>query len=316
VASTCQSPDRRDEHEVTGNELSAIQQEGEQSKVNTTISGRPSEEQHLTATSETDFDEITNAKSGEASKGKTRRAHNLRSSDKSNNFLGDCTIASSPSRADMDFIYRLPKQQRDQYAPLKSREVLPRVDGVARHDLESPECANRQGTKRKGPERDGCTPYSQTEDKQQQQQQQQTQITPTPPNPPLAPSRKRCGPPAESHVPSPKRLRGSSRVSARKGRKTKETSACSDSLEVETLRHAFPRHRGNQWDVVDLGRISVEEDGSLSCELLWAPTTVLVSSLKGALLERAEAVVKRDHGVETWGKWLELQGKTGQRRRW
>ena len=86
---------------------------------------------------------------------------------------------------------------------------------------------------------------------------------------------------------------------------------------METLQHAFPRHRGNkQWDVVDLGRISVEEDGSLSCELLWSPTTVLVSSLKGALLERAEAVVKRDLGAETWGEWLELQGKTGRRRRW
>ena len=151
MASTCQSHDHRDEHEVTGNELSAIQQEDERSKVNTTISGRTSEEYHLATASKTDFDEIASAESREAPKGKTRRARDLRSSDKSNNFLGDCTIASSPSRADMDFVYRLPKQQRDQYASLKSRDVLPRIEGVARHDLESPECTNRQDTKRKAP---------------------------------------------------------------------------------------------------------------------------------------------------------------------
>jgi hypothetical protein len=89
-----------------------------------------------------------------------------------------------------------------------------RIKGVALHDPESPECAKRQGTKRKGPERDGSTLYSQMEDKQQQQQQ--TGITPILPSPPPASSRKRYGPPTESHAPSPKRLRGSSRVSARR----------------------------------------------------------------------------------------------------
>jgi hypothetical protein len=94
---------------------------------------------------------------------------------------------------------------------------------------------------------------------------------------------------------------------------TKETSTRSDSHKEERLRHAFPRHcRDKEWDVVDL-RISVEEDGPLNCELLWAPTTVSVSTLKGALLERAEELVKRNHSAETWDKWLEMQGKTGRR---
>jgi hypothetical protein len=76
---------------------------------------------------------------------------------------------------------------------------------------------------------------------------------------------------------------------------------------VEMLRYAFPPHRGTkQWDVVGLGRISVGEDGSLSCELLWAPTTVLV---KGALLERAEVVVERDLGTETWGNGSSCRGR-------
>ncbi len=44
--------------------------------------------------------------------------------------------------------------------------------------------------------------------------------------------------------------------------------------------------------------ISVEEDCSLNCELLWAPTTVSASTLKGELLERVEELVKRDHGSE------------------
>jgi len=55
----------------------------------------------------------------------------------------------------------------------------------------------------------------------------------------------------------------------------------------------------------------VEEDSSLTCELLWAPTTVSVGTLKGELLERAEELVRRNHGAETWDKWLEIQGKTG-----
>jgi len=86
-----------------------------------------------------------------------------------------------------------------------------------------------------------------------------------------------------------------------------------DSHKEERLRHAFPRYcRDKEWDVVDL-RISVEEDGSLNCELLWAPTTVSVSTLKGELLERAEELVRRDHGAEIWDKWFEVQGKTGRR---
>lgn len=154
-------------------------------------------------------------------------------------------------------------------------------------------------------ERDGGGRSSAEMEDQQRQE-------PTPPNPPSTPSRKRSGPPTGSHAPSRKRLRGSSRVLARKAREARETLTRSDSHE-ERLRHAFPRHcRDKDWDVVDL-RVSVGENGALTCELLWAPTTVSVSTLKGALLERAEEVVKRDHSVETWDKWLDLRGKTGRR---
>ena len=77
-----------------------------------------------------------------------------------------------------------------------------------------------------------------------------------------------------------------------------EISVYSDSYEVEALRHAFSRHcRDKEWNVVGL-RITVEK-------LLWAPAKASVNSLKGALLERAEEVVKCDHGADTWDKWLE-----------
>ena len=92
--------------------------------------------------------------------------------------------------------------------------------------------------------------------------------------------------------------------------------AHSDSHKKEEapLPHVFSRHcRDKEWEVIDIGDICLEEDGSLSCKLLWAPTTALVSSLKGALLQRAEEMVKRDLGVGAWNKWLEMQGKTGRR---
>jgi hypothetical protein len=41
----------------------------------------------------------------------------------------------------------------------------------------------------------------------------------------------------------------------------------------------------------------------------------LVSSLNGALLERAEELVKEEYGAEVWEKWLEKQGTIGRRRR-
>ena len=92
-------------------------------------------------------------------------------------------------------------------------------------------------------------------------------------------------------MPSPKRSRGSSRVAAQRARETSLLSTRSDSHKEERLRHVFPRFPtfcwDKDWDVEDL-RISVEEDGSLKCELLWAPATVSVSTLKGELLERAE----------------------------
>ena len=125
---------------------------------------------------------------------------------------------------------------------------------------------------------------------------------PTAPNPP---SRKRSGPPIGSHLPSPKRSCGSSRVAARRAREMRETSALStssDSRKEERLRHVFPRHcRDKDWGVEDL-RISVEEDGSLRCELLWAPTTVLVSTLKGELLEASR-------GIGEEGSWRRGMGK-------
>ena len=80
-ASTCHSLDRRGGREVTENELSAIQQESGRSKANSSVSGRTLEERRLATASKKDFDEIESTESKEASKGKTRRAHYLRSSD-------------------------------------------------------------------------------------------------------------------------------------------------------------------------------------------------------------------------------------------
>jgi len=157
-------------------------------------------------------------------------------------------------------------------------------------------------------ERDDGGSSSQMED---QQRQEPTERTPTQPNPP---SRKRSSSPEESHVLDPKRSCGSSRLSPRRASEPK-TSTRSNSYKEERLRHAFPRHcRDKQWEVRGIGRISVGEDGSLDCELLWLPTMVSVSTLNGALLERAEELVKQDHGAETWDKWLEIQGMTGRRR--
>jgi hypothetical protein len=103
-------------------------------------------------------DEIASTESREASKGKTRRARDLLCSDKSNNSLEDCC-------EDMDFVRRLPKQQRDQYAPFKNSErswqsagshTPEKRDGVEVVDLTdsdqedpSPECqddGSREGT--------------------------------------------------------------------------------------------------------------------------------------------------------------------------
>ena len=139
---------------------------------------------------------------------------------------------------------------------------------------------------------------------------------PTLPNPPNASSRKRSSPPIGSQAPSTKRTRGSPRVAARKAREAEGVPMHSDCHKEgeETLHHVFPRHCWDkEWEVVDIGGVCMEEDGSLNCKLLWAPTTALVSSLKGVLLGRAEELVKRDLGVDAWNKWLEMQGKTGPR---
>lgn len=130
-------------------------------------------------------------------------------------------------------------------------------------------------------------PRSQMEE--QQQQQEPTRNTATPLNPPL---RKRPGLPVGSHAPSsPKRPRGSSR--GRHGRRRRRGRRKHQSARIRYNMYC----RDKEWDVGDL-RISVEEDGTLSCELPWAPTTVSVSSLKGTLLERAEELVKRDAGKD------------------
>ena len=145
-----------------------------------------------------------------------------------------------------------------------------------------------------------------------QQRHKLTRSNSTPPNPLNEPSRKRSGPPTRSQAPSPKRPRGSLRVVTRKAREAEGHKEGEETLP--SLRHVFPRHyRDKEWEVVDIGGVCLEEDGSLSCKLLWAPTTALVSSLKGALLGRAEELVKRDFGSDAWDKWLEMQGKTGQR---
>jgi len=158
-------------------------------------------------------------------------------------------------------------------------------------------------------ERDDGGSSPQMED---QQHREPAECTLTQSNPP---SRKRSGAPEQSHLRDPKRSRGSSRLSARRVSEAKKTSIRSNPHKGERLRHAFPRHcRDKQWEVRDIGRISVGEDGSLDCELLWLPTTVSISTLNGALLERAEELVKQDHSAEIWDKWLETQGKARRRR--
>lgn len=149
-----------------------------------------------------------------------------------------------------------------------------------------------------------------------QQQREPTRSTLSPPNQQNEFSRKRSGPPTGSHAPPSKRSRGSSKVVARRAKEAegKPTRPDSHKDEEETLRHAFPRHyRDKEWEVVDIDGVWLEEDGSLSCKLLWAPTTALVSSLKGALLERAKELVKRDLSAAAWNKGLEMQGKASRR---
>ena len=66
----------------------------------------------------------------------------------------------------------------------------------------------------------------------------------------------------------------------------------SGSSREEMLLHVFPRHRRDiVWDVVIPGAVHLEENVSLSCELFWTPIKVMVSSLRGKLLERTEELV-------------------------
>jgi hypothetical protein len=107
-------------------------------------------------------------------------------------------------------------------------------------------------------------------------------------------------------------------MATQNARETGETSVRFHSYGEETFRYTLPlprRCRGNEWEVVDIDGVYLEEDGSLSCKLLWEPTMALVSSLNGALLERAEELVKEEYGAEVWEKWLEKQGTIGRRRR-
>jgi hypothetical protein len=132
--------------------------------------------------------------------------------------------------------------------------------------------------------------------------------TPTPQRPP---TQKRPATPAGSHspledAPLPKRCRRSARVVTQKPRELREVSVRLGPREEKTPRYALPLPRscrGKDWEVVDIGGVYLEEDGSLSCKLLWEPTMAPVTSLSGALLERAEELVKRDHGAGTWDKW-------------
>ena len=150
-------------------------------------------------------------------------------------------------------------------------------------------------------------PSSRTEDGCRQQNEAPLSV-PTAPNP--LPRKRSCLP-ARPQRPSRKRACGPSRRTALQARREVEAEESSARFNShEGLR----RRQDKLWDVTDLGRVSVEDGGSLSCELLWAPTTVPVSSLKRALLERAEELVKRDHGAEAWEKWLEMQGNTGRSR--
>jgi len=109
------------------------------------------------------------------------------------------------------------------------------------------------------------------------------------------------------------------RVSAKTGATSRKRTCGSSRLptkpeERKAVQHALPHCRSKQWEVTDVGRIFEEHDGSLSCELLWLPTTVPISSLEGRLLKRAEERVNQDHGAEVWRKWLETKGNAGRRR--
>ncbi|OCK97239.1 uncharacterized protein K441DRAFT_16176 [Cenococcum geophilum 1.58] len=111
-------------------------------------------------------------------------------------------------------------------------------------------------------ERDGGELYSRMEGLQRRET---NGSSPTPLSPPYLPSRKRSAPPARSRAPPPKRSRESSRVAARRAMEAEGMSAHSDSPREETLRHAFPRHyRDKAWDIVHLGAVYLEQDGSLS----------------------------------------------------
>lgn len=91
------------------------------------------------------------------------------------------------------------------------------------------------------------------------------------------------------------------------------TGLCQSELEAIRLT-GFGTIKRNQSEVnVADVRVSVEEDGSLTCQLLRATTTVSFSTFRGELLKRAEESAKQYHSIETWDKWLEMQEKTGRR---
>ncbi|KAF2190364.1 hypothetical protein K469DRAFT_697642 [Zopfia rhizophila CBS 207.26] len=134
--------------------------------------------------------------------------------------------------------------------------------------------------------------------------------TPSPQNPPF---RKRSSLPTGSRSPLGdrpllKRPRRSPRVAARKASEPKEISVRLDHHEERTRRYALllPRYCNKGWEVEDLGDVYLEQDGSLTGKLLWEPTIALVSSLNGALFERAEELFKEKYGADEWDKWLKM----------
>lgn len=98
----------------------------------------------------------------------------------------------------------------------------------------------------------------------------------------------------------------------------KQVPAHPYSLKEQKLRYSLRFSRlcsDKEWEVDDLSCVSLGSDGSLSCKVKWQPTTALVSSLEGPLLDRAEKLVKDKFGAEVWEGWVKNHSPMGRRRR-
>ncbi|KAF2185233.1 hypothetical protein K469DRAFT_688049 [Zopfia rhizophila CBS 207.26] len=93
-----------------------------------------------------------------------------------------------------------------------------------------------------------------------------------------------------ANTPLPKRPRGS---------KTATQHDARGKSKIWRLRPSSSRYRRDRyWDVVCLGGVHLGDDGSLSCELLWAPTILPMNRLNGSLRKLAEDLVMENYGME------------------